>query len=235
MEFVKKFTPSDFQAKNFTPSISPNFNSFSKKKHTKWVKMEKFTLLAKILHCYRHWRHWQIPPLPLAYIYVIWGFLQHFSSFCYFFFAGNMYIIFSKLSLVLVSSMESIGRLFWSLNHILLQFNCPILHYYECHLAANFDPFPAPPHTVGRGVFPAPPHRFLALPLPAPPRSVKKIALEIICMHCILSGPHKKMQYNFSKMRGGGGGVEGHLKFFQKFIWFVSLTLTLTLWRKKHL
>ena len=35
IEFVKKFTPSDFQAKNFTPSISPNFNSFSKKKHKK--------------------------------------------------------------------------------------------------------------------------------------------------------------------------------------------------------
>ena len=31
MEFVKKITPPDFQAKNFTPSISPNFNSFSKK------------------------------------------------------------------------------------------------------------------------------------------------------------------------------------------------------------
>ena len=31
MEFVKNFTPSDFQAKNFTPPISPNFNSFSKK------------------------------------------------------------------------------------------------------------------------------------------------------------------------------------------------------------
>ena len=31
MDFVQKFTPSDFQAKNFTPSISPNFNSFSKK------------------------------------------------------------------------------------------------------------------------------------------------------------------------------------------------------------
>ena len=31
MEFVKKFTPPYFQAKNFTPSISPNFNSFSKK------------------------------------------------------------------------------------------------------------------------------------------------------------------------------------------------------------
>ena len=31
----KKFTPPDFQAKNFTPSISPNFNSFSKKKTQK--------------------------------------------------------------------------------------------------------------------------------------------------------------------------------------------------------
>ena len=63
MEFVQKFTPPDFQAKNFTPSISPNFNSFSGKKHKKWVKMEKFTPLAKILHCRRHWRHGQIPPL----------------------------------------------------------------------------------------------------------------------------------------------------------------------------
>ena len=35
MEFVKNFTPSDFQEKNFTPSISPNFNGFSKKKHKK--------------------------------------------------------------------------------------------------------------------------------------------------------------------------------------------------------
>ena len=63
MEFVQNFTPSDFQAENFTPSISPNFNSFSKKKHKKWVKMEKFTPLAKILHCRRQWRHGQIPPL----------------------------------------------------------------------------------------------------------------------------------------------------------------------------
>ena len=30
MEFVQKFTPLDFQVKNFTPSILPNFNSFSK-------------------------------------------------------------------------------------------------------------------------------------------------------------------------------------------------------------
>ena len=53
MEFVKNFTPPDFQAENFTPSISPNFNSFSKKKHKKLVKMEKFTPLAKILHSRR--------------------------------------------------------------------------------------------------------------------------------------------------------------------------------------
>jgi len=54
MEFVQKFTPPDFQVKNFTPSILPNFNSFSKKKHKKCVKMEKFTPLAKTLHCRRH-------------------------------------------------------------------------------------------------------------------------------------------------------------------------------------
>ena len=35
MEFVQNFTPLDFRVKNFTPSISPNFNSFSKKKHNK--------------------------------------------------------------------------------------------------------------------------------------------------------------------------------------------------------
>ena len=46
MEFVKKFTPPDFQVKNFTPAISPNFNSFSKKKHKKLVKTEKFSPLA---------------------------------------------------------------------------------------------------------------------------------------------------------------------------------------------
>ena len=32
MEFVQKFTPPDFQVKNFTPPILPNINSFSKKK-----------------------------------------------------------------------------------------------------------------------------------------------------------------------------------------------------------
>ena len=53
MEFVQNFTPPDFQVENFTPSISPNFNSFSKKKHKKLVKIEKFTPLAKILHCRR--------------------------------------------------------------------------------------------------------------------------------------------------------------------------------------
>ena len=71
MEFVQKFTPPDFQAKNFTPSISPNFNSFSGKKHKKWVKMEKFTPLAKNLHCRRQWRHGQIPPLLIIHTIII--------------------------------------------------------------------------------------------------------------------------------------------------------------------
>ena len=31
MRFVKKFTLPDFQAKNFTPLFSPNFNSFDDK------------------------------------------------------------------------------------------------------------------------------------------------------------------------------------------------------------
>ena len=70
MEFVQKFTPPDFRAKNFTPSISPNLNSFSKRKHKKWVKMEKFTPLAKSLHCRRHWRHGQIPPLAASALWL---------------------------------------------------------------------------------------------------------------------------------------------------------------------
>ena len=78
MEFVKNFTPSHFQENFFTPSISPNSNSFSKKKHKKMMKMEKFTLLAKILHCRRHWRHGQIPPLePVCWIA---QFLYHFCT-----------------------------------------------------------------------------------------------------------------------------------------------------------
>ena len=35
MEFVQKFTPPDFKVKNFTPSISPYFNSFSGEKTQK--------------------------------------------------------------------------------------------------------------------------------------------------------------------------------------------------------
>ena len=34
------------------------------KTQKKWVKMEKFTPLAKILYCRRQWRHWQISTLP---------------------------------------------------------------------------------------------------------------------------------------------------------------------------
>jgi len=44
MRFVKKFTPPDFQAKSFTPLISPNFNNFGNKEH------KKFTPPAKNLH-----------------------------------------------------------------------------------------------------------------------------------------------------------------------------------------
>ena len=59
----QNFTLPDFQAETFTPSISPNFNSLSEKKHKKWEKMEKFTPLAKILHCHQQWRETQISPL----------------------------------------------------------------------------------------------------------------------------------------------------------------------------
>ena len=77
MEFVKKITPPDFQAKNFTPSMSPNFNNFSGKKHKKWVKVEKFTPLAKVLHCRRQWRQWQIPPLTDLWISTVLIFGQN--------------------------------------------------------------------------------------------------------------------------------------------------------------
>ena len=49
MEFVQNFTPPDFQAKNFTPSISPNFNSFTKKKHKQMSENgEIYTIGQKI-------------------------------------------------------------------------------------------------------------------------------------------------------------------------------------------
>ena len=47
MTFVKNFTPPDFQAKDFTPLILLNFNSFSDKNTKKLVFLEKFTPLAK--------------------------------------------------------------------------------------------------------------------------------------------------------------------------------------------
>ena len=104
MEFVKKFTPPDFQAKNFTPSISPTFNSFSKEKHRKWVKMEKFTPLAKILHCRRHWRDGQIPPLVLGKVFrkVIVTF-DSFATVCY---IVDQYVKF-HWNIMIVSSNDS--------------------------------------------------------------------------------------------------------------------------------
>ena len=54
MEFVQNFTPLDFQAKNFTPSISPNFNSFSEKKTQKMSENGEIYTAGKNLHCRRH-------------------------------------------------------------------------------------------------------------------------------------------------------------------------------------
>ena len=47
MEFVKNFTPPDFQANNFTPSISPNLNSFSGKNRTKMSENRKIYTAGK--------------------------------------------------------------------------------------------------------------------------------------------------------------------------------------------
>ena len=49
MEFVQKFTPLDFQVKNFTPSsILPNFNRFSKKKTQKKSENGKIYTAGKV-------------------------------------------------------------------------------------------------------------------------------------------------------------------------------------------
>ena len=45
MRFVRNFTPPDFQAKNFTPSISLNSNSFSdktQKNEWKWRNLHRW-------------------------------------------------------------------------------------------------------------------------------------------------------------------------------------------------
>ena len=48
MRFVQNFTPPDFQAKNFTPSILPNFNSYSDKNIKKWVKWRNIHSWQKV-------------------------------------------------------------------------------------------------------------------------------------------------------------------------------------------
>ena len=57
MEFVKKFTLSDFQAKNFTPSISPNFNSFS----------DKNTKISENGEIYTAGKNFTLPPAVTAW------------------------------------------------------------------------------------------------------------------------------------------------------------------------
>ena len=59
----KNYTAAGFSGQKFTPLILPNFNSFGDNNTKTWVKMEKFSPLAKILHCRWQWRQWQISPL----------------------------------------------------------------------------------------------------------------------------------------------------------------------------
>ena len=60
MRFVKNFTPPDFQAKDFTPLISLNFNSFSDKNTKNECFWRNLHHWQKNLHCRRQW---QISPL----------------------------------------------------------------------------------------------------------------------------------------------------------------------------
>ena len=57
MEFVQKFTPPDFQAKHFTPSISPTFNSFSGKKTQK---------MSENIEIYTAGKNFTLPPAVTA-------------------------------------------------------------------------------------------------------------------------------------------------------------------------
>ena len=45
-----------------------------------WCFLEKFTPLAKILHCRRQWREWQIPPLESAHLAHLLGPIWSFFS-----------------------------------------------------------------------------------------------------------------------------------------------------------
>ena len=70
MKFVQNFTPPDFQVKNFTPPISPNFNSFSEKKTQKmsengeiYTAGNKFYTAAGTdgmdkFHLWEYTKHW---------------------------------------------------------------------------------------------------------------------------------------------------------------------------------
>jgi len=57
MEFVKNFTPPDFQAKDFTPTISPNFKRFSDKNTKKMGENGKI---------YTAGRNFTLPPAVTA-------------------------------------------------------------------------------------------------------------------------------------------------------------------------
>ena len=62
-EICPKFYTTGFSGIFFTSSISPNFSNSCDKSTKKWVKMEKFTPLAKNFHCHWQWRQGKISPL----------------------------------------------------------------------------------------------------------------------------------------------------------------------------
>ena len=70
-EICQNFTPPDFQAKDFTPLISLNFNSFSDKNTKNECFWRNLHHWQKILHYRRQWRQWQISPLcdPITYLW----------------------------------------------------------------------------------------------------------------------------------------------------------------------
>ena len=71
MIFVKKFTPPEFQAKQFTPLIPPYFKSFGDKNTKKLVKVEIFTPLAK---------NFSLPLAETAVTYITSGITKYLCS-----------------------------------------------------------------------------------------------------------------------------------------------------------
>ena len=131
-----RFTPPDFQAKHFMPLISQNFNSFSRKKHKKWVKMEKFTPLAKILHCHRQWRHGQIPPLQ----WWMFSILARFEAFLilFFFLLGGRSEYWDAIAIMEYKDRASFCRMV-SLKSLCFPISLVIFYFFICFIFGRFS------------------------------------------------------------------------------------------------